>query len=163
MCTDHCGVQERGDVEDFVQSQCRVDASVVFASAKNTQVLRKKKKKRAQQHLDPSMGITVPVSVVYATRLIEPRLLKRARQKCMKWVCFACKSSRRSDPCQGRCTSILGWSSSSLGGPDTECLQPRKSQSRRSCDQSSRKRAQTEEGIPSITEKSFKWRVAGCW
>lgn len=35
--TDHCGVQERGDVEDLVQSQCRVDASVVFASAKKTE------------------------------------------------------------------------------------------------------------------------------
>lgn len=35
--TDQCGVQERGDVEDFVQSQCRVDPSVVFASAKKTE------------------------------------------------------------------------------------------------------------------------------
>lgn len=78
--------------------------------------------------------------VVYATCLTE-----HARPKCMKWVCLACKSSRRSDPCQSHCTSILGWSSSSPGGPDKECLQPGKWQSRRSCDQSSRKRDYTEE------------------
>lgn len=31
--TDHCSVQIRGDVEDFVQPQCRVDAFVLFANA----------------------------------------------------------------------------------------------------------------------------------
>lgn len=64
MHTDHCGVQERGDVEDFVQSQGRVDASVVFASAKNTQVLHKKKNKRAWHHLDPSTVMSDAGSVV---------------------------------------------------------------------------------------------------
>lgn len=32
--TNHCSVQERGDVEDFVQTQGRIDAFVLFASAK---------------------------------------------------------------------------------------------------------------------------------
>ncbi len=32
--TDHCCVQERGDVEDFVQTHGRVDAFVLFAIAK---------------------------------------------------------------------------------------------------------------------------------
>lgn len=48
MHTDHCGVEERRDVEDFVQSQGRVDASVVFASAKNTQKCYTKR--RTKEH-----------------------------------------------------------------------------------------------------------------
>lgn len=32
--TNHCSVQERGDVEDLVQTHRRVDAFVLFASAK---------------------------------------------------------------------------------------------------------------------------------
>lgn len=32
--TNHCSVQVRGDVEDFVQTQGRIDAFVLFASAK---------------------------------------------------------------------------------------------------------------------------------
>lgn len=34
--TDHCSVQIGGDVEDFVQTHGRVDAFVLFASAKES-------------------------------------------------------------------------------------------------------------------------------
>ena len=47
MCahiTDHCSVQERGDVEDLVQTHGRIDAFVLFASTKknNTHTHTKK-------------------------------------------------------------------------------------------------------------------------
>lgn len=51
--TDHCGVQERGDVKDFVQSQCRVDASVVFASTKNTQTSVTQKEEKSMATFTP--------------------------------------------------------------------------------------------------------------
>lgn len=72
-------------------------------------------------------------------RLVEwaARRLIIASQRChtsqshlntSKWVCFACKSSLPSVPGQSRCTWSPGWSSSTLGGPDTGCRQPGKSE-----------------------------------
>lgn len=42
--THHCGVQEGGDVEDLVESQCRVDALVLLAGAE------KKTRKHTRTH-----------------------------------------------------------------------------------------------------------------
>lgn len=54
--TNHCSVQERGDVEDFVQTHGRVDTSVQLASTKQTtmqtqtdNILRKKKTQRQKK------------------------------------------------------------------------------------------------------------------
>lgn len=66
--TDHCGVQEGGDVEDLVEAQCRVDAFVLLAGAEQ----KKDRQTDRHTHAGRKGGGSVIFQVLKQNNLLPP-------------------------------------------------------------------------------------------